>query len=56
MVLTASRPDEGRINSLKPEIYGPGLWQFTALVYGRNPFKYTICAGLSGFLGAIQIS
>ena len=29
--LPASQPDQGRINSLKPEIYGPG----TALVYGN---------------------
>ena len=36
--------------------YGPGLWQITALVYGRKPYIYTICASLSGFLGAIQIS
>ena len=31
MDLTASRPGQGRISGLKPEIYGPGLWHFTAL-------------------------
>ena len=34
--LTASRPDVGRISGLKPDISGPGLWSFAALVYLRH--------------------
>ena len=40
--LTASLPDKGRINSLKPEIYGPGIWGIiNVLRYHFSYFKKT---------------